>query len=782
MFPFKGVAGTNSEEAVDANTDELSSSSEQTQTPSRKTNQGESAAELPNSLPVTSVSEPELIHDSYSELRLTSRSQEAALSPEGNTTSSPPELELGEIGETRELGETGETEELESEGEDEGVAPSSTESEPTPVTEDPDYLIPPRIAPEDQVEPSTTTVPLNDTPINHLTEWDFSASGTVAETIDSNPVFSGTLKLDSQITESLTRTNIYTVDQQGRYFQLRTIPLEREVTTTTTEPQTLTGLQLQMSLTGACLFESAITEQQCTYTPGLVIDRDSIDPQFLVPTRIFQTSQVGDIVTPESFAAIQLPGFQRGANGQEIGVDLYFPNVGGFPGNSQSQQTQIEREEEIDYTIAGTISQVRQIVKANDTEAVLGRTIRGITILGTDQNRLTNTALQLGAQILPDVVPELSGSSNPVNNNINRNLFLAANNTRLPTSSFTIYSAGIGRAASLTDDITQLSEIPSANYNSLWLGLSPVIERSFSTGQVFYRPLSEPRLLSSSGAEGGSQSNVELLSVVNNQSFSTANLQNFYAQIYLDFFTQDVDYISESIYRESTSYFPHLSFTGNVTNSQDVIRYYAGVIASEEVKAYAGADYTRNTPSGWNFQAGGVGYLNPDRDYYSQLWGSVSKKLSLGQDADLILASGLNYALDRETQIGDVVSISPASTLTASARLNWGGVSFGLTNYFGGILPNSYENKLLADLTVNLTNNLRLSAYFAPIDQNTSRSPYGASLLWQLGDGNDSPTFAVNWQNQEYDYGSDPFGNNLSVQDNIFTVQFRWWNPTLAST
>ena len=233
--------------------------------------------------------------------------------------------------------------------------------------------------------------------------------------------------------------------------------------------------------------------------------------------------------------------------------------------------------------LTGTISQVRQIVKANDTEAVLGRTIRGITILGTDQNRLTNTALQLSAQILPDVVPELSGSTNPVNNNINRNLFLAANNIRLPASSFTIYSAGIGRALSLTDDINQLSAIPSANYNSIWLGLSPVIERSLATERVFYQPLSEPRLLSSSGAEGGAQSNVELLSVVNDQSFSAANLQNFYAQIYLDFFTQDVDYVSESIYQESTSYFPHLSFTGNVTNSQDVIRYYAGVLVNDNV-------------------------------------------------------------------------------------------------------------------------------------------------------------------------------------------------------
>ncbi|MEB3282842.1 MAG: hypothetical protein VKK42_28375 [Lyngbya sp.] len=67
--------------------------------------------------------------------------------------------------------------------------------------------------------------------------------------------------------------------------------------------------------------------------------------------------------------------------------------------------------------------------------------------------------------------------------------------------------------------------------------------------------------------------------------------------------------------------------------------------------------------------------------------------------------------------------------------------------------------------------------YFAPIDENTSRSRYGASLLFKLRDGYNSPTLSVNWQNQEYDYGTDSFGNNLLVKDNVFTVLFRIGNP-----
>jgi hypothetical protein len=657
--------------------------------------------------------------------------------------------------------------------------PSSdpTETETTP-TSDPNYINSPRIAPQEQINPSTTTIPLNDTPITHLTEWELSVGKIFADTQESDFTFNTTIKVDSQVIESLSRTNIYTVDQKGRYFQLRTVPRQRTVTTTTTEPQTMIGLELQMSLTGACILPNSPRGEQCTYTPGLVIDRDSIDPQFFVPTRVFQTSQVGEVVTPESLAVMQLPGFQRGANGQELGVDLYFPNLGTFPGNNNGDETEIEREEDIDYTITGTFSQVRQIVKANDTEAALGRTIRGITMFSFDDNRLVNTTLQLGALVLPDVIPDLDGSTNPANRNINRNLFLAANNTRLPASSFTIYSAGIGRAESLTPDITELSQIPTANYNSIWLGLSPVIDRTFSTGELFYQATSAPRSIARAGAEGGADTDIELVSAVNNNTFSTANLQDFYAQIYLDFFNTDVNYISESIYQEETQYYPHLSFTGNFTGTQDVIRYYTGIIASEEVKGYLGADYTRNTNNGWNFRAGGVGYFNPDRDYYSQLWGSVSKRISLGEQANLILATGFNYALDRETQIGDVVSVSPASRLTASARLNWGIMSWGLTKYFGDVFPNSYADQLLTDVTIRPLDNLRLSAYFAPIDENSSRSRYGASLLWKLGESYNSPTLSLNWQNQDYDYGSDAFGNNLVVNDDIFTLLFRVGSPT----
>ncbi|MGD1712918.1 hypothetical protein [Dapis sp. BLCC M172] len=650
---------------------------------------------------------------------------------------------------------------------------NSTQRTPTPAPVDPDYIIPPRIADDEKVSPLTTSLPLNDIPISHLTKWEVTALESFADTADTDFFINGILKLNGRVMESLTRNNIYTVDQKATYFQLRTVPIERKVTTTTIEPKTLIGQEMQLSLTAPCIFPGTPDDQQCTYTPGLVIDRNSIDPEVLVPTRVFQTSEVGDVVKPETLAFMQFPGFQRGTSSQPIGVDLYFPNAGAFPGNGQSQKTKIEREEKTDYTISSTMSRVRQVVKANDTEAVIGRTVRGFTLFFDDENRGLNTTIQAAAQFLPDVIPDLKGSENPVNSSINRNLFLAANNTRLPSGSFTIYSAGIGRAKSLTPDVTSLSQVPRGNYNSIWLGLSPIIDRSINEGRIFYTPTSPQLAIASAGAEGGADSNVDLESVVNEDFFSTNNLQNFYAQIYLSVLQQDANFVRESIYREETSYSPHLSFTGNWTGGEDLFRYYTGVIASEEIKLYLGADYTRNTVNSWSFRVGGIGYLNPDRDYYSQLFGNVAKRFRISKNANFSLSTFFNYAIDRDTKIGDIVNNSPASELAANARLNWGITSFGVTYYFGDILPNSFEDRLLLEFSIRPLKTVTFSGYVAPVDETSNRSVYGASLTWRLNNKYNSPTLSLSWKNQEYDYGQDPFGNNLTITDNTFTVLFR---------
>ncbi|MBE9114987.1 hypothetical protein IQ249_03650 [Lusitaniella coriacea LEGE 07157] len=657
------------------------------------------------------------------------------------------------------------------------LVPATTQEEipEIPAVENEEFQLSPRVIPNERITPAITSLSLNNVPISHLTEWEASATDTFGDNINNQFSVNGTVRLNSQISESLTQDNVYTIEQNGHYLQLQTATQSREIETSVVEPQTLLGFQIQMSLTAPCRLPNTDPSQQCTYTPGLITDRESIDPDTLLPTRVLQPSRLGDEVTAESLAAIQQPGFQMGANGQQVGIDLFFPNAGTIDGNEQSSSTSVRREETVDNTPVPIYASVRQIVRANDREAVLGRTIRGVPFVVGDKNTLLNSALQL-SNFLPDAEPTLEGSENPVNTNVNRNLFLAANNTRLPANSFTVYQAGIGRAETPEADITDIRETPAANFNSLWLGISPITERSFSTTNRF-EVTGPRRTIAEGGGEGGVNSDVSFLSLVNGQEFSTQNLPNFYTQVYLKFFNTDVNSITGSRLREETNYYPHLSFTGNVTGTEDIFRYYAGAIAGNNIKAYLGADYTKTTQNGWSFAAGGIGYLNPDRDYYSQLQGSVAKRITLGDNANLVLSGSANYALDRETTIGETVIIDPASSLSVGARANVGPISAGVAGFFGGILPNSVGNTLVTDLAVNVGDRARISGYYTPINNSSSRSRYGVKADVKLGDDYNSPTLSLGWANQQYGFGNDPSGSEIVQNDNVFTIQMRFGSP-----
>jgi hypothetical protein len=632
---------------------------------------------------------------------------------------------------------------------------------------DPKYIIPPRIAPNKKVRPFTTTLPLNNTSINHLTERELFLGSSFGDAQNITFNVNGIVKLNSQVEESLTRNNILTIKQTGSYLQFQTIRKSREVTVSTKEPQTLFGAEIQLSLTASCLFPGSNPENICTYTPGVATDRNSIDPDSLIPTRISQTSQAGNVVTSESLAAMREPGFQKGANGQESGVDLFFPNVGATSGNSQGDKISVTRKEEIQNTPTAIYSTVSQIVKANDREAVIGRTVRGFGFILNDENTLFNSALQVANILLPDAVPQITGGSNKVNGNVNNNLFYAANNARLPANSFTFYHGGIGRAKSLQAGVTNLNQVTAASFNGIWLGVSPVIKRSFFS-KTRYEPIGPRNVAFAGGGEGGIDSNVSVLSIINGESFSPATLKNFYAQVYLKNFNQEVNYLTSVKQLEETSYVPHISFTGDITGTENVFRYYAGAIGVEDIKAYIGGDFTRNTLSGWTFSGSAIAYLNSDRDYYSQVQGSVAKRIPLGRNANLIFSTALNYAIDREAPKNDFVN-----SLTVGARANMGDVSVGLVNYFADILPGSVDNTLLLDLSIKLGQNFRLSGYYTPINESSSRSRYGTNAEFKLGNKYNSPTLTFSWTNSEYKFGQDSSGNELGVNNNTFGVLLR---------
>ena len=605
-------------------------------------------------------------------------------------------------------------------------------------------------------------MPLNNVPINHLTNWEILGNSTFGENLEQDLGFNGILKLHSQVKESLSRDNIFQTDQIGTYLQLQTVRNQREISTTAVGKETLLGLELKMSLIGTCLFGEREPTEECSYTPGLVIDRDSIDLETLAPTRIFHTSNIEEVVTPESLAAIQQPGFQRGANGQELGLDLYFPNVGTI---ASEDSINIERKEEIELIPVGTLSNIRQVVKANATEAVIGRTVKGMPLIVDSDRTLLNSTLSTTSFLLPDAVPHLAGSEQKFNPNVNQNLFLAANNTRLPTDSLTIYHLGLGKAKSISTEGSNTRPIPPGRFHGLWFGLSPVVERRSSNASN-YEPSGEIEIIADAGGEGGADSDVQLVSIVNGDEFSSSTLQNVYTQIYLKFFTQQADLLQVSSLKEKTNYYPHLSLTGNITNSQNVLRYYTGAIFDEQIKAYLGADYNHHTFNGWNFSAGGIGYLNPDREYYSQLWSNVGKKITINPQTQLTFFTGLNYAIDRPHRFREVILSSRASSVIVGTKAKWQRISLGANYNFDNLLPNSLEARLLLNLEIALSDRVRLSGYYTPINKNTSRSRYGANASVRLGKSYNSPTLTLGWANNEYQ-----FDNGFTQSDNIFTLK-----------
>lgn len=655
--------------------------------------------------------------------------------------------------------------------------PDKNKEEAKISIEDNKFKKSPRQIPKKSANPFATTIPLNDVFISHLTEWEIVGGYNFGDSINNNYQFDAIVNLGSKIEQSLTKDNLFTIDQRGSYLQTRNVTNKREIITSRKLPRTLFGFQLQMSLTGACFFPGTNFGQQCSYTPAIETDEASTQPDTLLPTDLTFSGEVGELVTPESIEAIRQPGFQRGANGQDIGVDFLYPNVSSRAGNSQTNQISVEREEIIERSPALAFSRVRQIVQSNDKETVIARTVRGTAGILNDKNALLNLGVQVGAELLPDIKPKLEGSNNPANRRINRNLFLAANNVRVPANSFTIYHGGIGRAAALKTKPSNPINLPAVSFNSVWIGLSPVIKRSISK-DLRYETIGSPRITSSAGNEGGADDKVSFLSVVDGQVFSSEELENFYSQIYLTNFETDANLVARRIFTEKTNYYPHLSWTGDISKSNQTFRYYTGIIASPKIKAYAGLDYNRISRDGWRYGISGIGYINPDRDYYSHIQGNVSKRIGTNRNSNLTLSTGFKWEIDRADRIGELTATSKASLVRVGAQANLGILSLGVENYFGSILPDSTAHTLKLNVGIKFSDRFRVSGFFTPINKNSSRTNYGATASLRLGNGRNSPSLITTWRNNEYDFGQDSSGKDLVTKDNVFTILFRWGKPS----
>ena len=653
---------------------------------------------------------------------------------------------------------------------------------------DPRFLIAPRQLDLNQLNPAFTQVVVNDVVVNHRTQAEVTGGIETGDRRTTDVGLNATGLYSPKVEESVSDKRVYRIDYRSTYAQVRTLRQQRNIKTSVITPETLFGLRQQISFTGDCLpgsgnsgAASATGETKiCSYLPGLKTDEASIDTQRLIPTRIPTTGVFGEVVTPESLAAMREPGFQSGANGQQVGLDLYFPRIGAQPGNSFGTDSKFDRFESNNTVPMASVGRIHQVIIANGKDTAIARTVRGFNYVYGDLNTGWMAGIQAATELIPDFEPTIPNGKKGGSTAVDRNLLLAANNNRTPDNSFTAYYSGIGRG--ITPTIGNQNN--TANYHGLWVGFSPVVDRQVvSVGPVF-KILGPERIALFAGGEGGVKSSAAVTALVNQNSFDSSAITNGYVQTYLTRYEREVDTISSTTIRERTNYYPHLSATGNITTQDSVLRYYAGFIfnpnnsANIASKTYLGVDYTKVEGSGLTYNLGAIGYLNPDAEYYSKLTGTISKQIGLGKNPayNLNLSAGVNYAIDG-AKIFDAVSFRSANSyVNVGARLALGNVSLGTTYYQATGLTNSIGNLLSTNAAWKISDGFVLSGYYTPVNNNVARSPLGLSTSIRLG-GNNSPILSLGWNRNETDLGVNSSNAKSGVSDNVFSVFLRFDAP-----
>ncbi len=655
-------------------------------------------------------------------------------------------------------------------------APNNTPAVPsTNAPRDPRFIIAPQALDPNAVDPFSTQFILNGNRVSHLTTTVAVTRFEIGNFRNTDLSFDVYKLVGAKSVQSVTADRVVRVNSQVESTGIRSVTQHQDIAVSVAQPQTLLGFRQQISLDANCLDGSG---RICTYLPGIKIDESVLDAQKLQPTGVNITSQFGDVISPASIAAIREPGFQGGANGQNFGIDLNLPAVGVVapPPGAPPPVLTGERQEKYRAEVAVNYTRMNQHFATNGKESTLGRTIRSINYINGDRNQLANALTNAIGQILPEFQPSIAPGETGARIVVNPNLFRAANALRLPDNSLTVYQAGTGSAPSFGKDPRVP---PGANHQALWLGMSPVVEREFIR-DYRYITLREPRIVAAGGGEGGS---VPIAVNLNNFGFNAGGLQNAYGQGYVTVFNRDVARVDTETIRQRTDYYPHISFTGANLTENSLWRYYTGAIVNvgfqpkttSNLKAYIGTDYAIVNPAGLSFNVGGISYLNPDPEYYTQLFATATQSIQLGSNPrnSLVLGLNANYIVDGVITIQSLPIRSAQSFVNAGIALNFGDISVGGTQYFGNMLSESVDNKTVINIGWKVTDRLKVGGFVSVFDRNISTNPVGANLSYDLDPNSDSAIY-LGWNAAEIDFRR-TLGSTANVyKDNTISVSIRY--------
>jgi hypothetical protein len=653
------------------------------------------------------------------------------------------------------------------------VSPNAPVAPTQNSVRDPRYILPPRLLDPNTVDPFSNQFILNGDKVSQGT-------GTVVKTgFESGNFRTSDLNftiykvIGVENIQSVTSDSVVRVQSKIESVGVRSVERQRDIVATVSKPQTLLGVREQISLDADCLDGSGRT---CTFLPGITINESNLNRQ-LQPTNVNFTSQFGEVLTPASVAAIREPGFQGGANGQLAGIDLNIPAIGLVETPWSSNPTLTGgRREDIGSAVAVNYTRMNQNFATNGVESVLGRTIRSASYINIDRNQELNAGIQALGQVLPEFQPSIAPGQPGARIVVNPNLYRAANAVRTPDNSQTVYQVGTGYAASQGKD----PKIPpGATHNAIWLGLSPVVDRQL-VRDYYYNTRRDPQVVQSGGGEGGS---VPVAVNLNDFGFTSGSLQNAYGQGYVTVYNRDVDRVDVETLRQRTDYYPHLSFTGVSMGENNLWRYYTGAIVSlnapsqvnQNIKAYIGTDFSVVNPRGLSFGVGGIGYLNPNPEYATQLYANANQAIGLGANPrnNLTLGVNANYIPDGVIKIQSLPVRSAQSYVSAGMNINLGDISLGGTQFFGGALPDAVDTKTLVTLGWKVTDRLNVGAFYTVADRNISTNPYGANLSYALDPSSNSMLY-LGWNAAEIDFRRTLGPTSNIYRDNTFTASIRY--------
>jgi hypothetical protein len=644
---------------------------------------------------------------------------------------------------------------------------------PQPTTRDRRYIIPPHSLAPEVVDPFSTQFILNGDKISHFSTTTVFAGWESGNFRNSDLSFDVFQVVGASNIQSVTSDKVVRVATQIETGGIRSLNQQQDISVSVSQPQTLLGFREQISLDANCLNGVG----QCTFLPGILID-ESILNNKLQPTGAKITSQYGDSISPASIASIRQPGFQGGANGENFGIDIYIPAVGIVepPPGSPPPPLTGERQEKFNTTVAVNYARLNQNLATNGRESTLGRTIRAVNYVNGDRNQLINVFVNALGQVLPEFQPSIAPGETGAPIVVNPNLYRAANALRLPDNSLTVYQSGTGYAPSFGSDP---NVPPGASHQALWVGMSPVIEREYLQ-DYRYIILREPRVVASGGGEGGG---VPVDVNLNGFGFNSGGLQNAYGQGYVTVFNRDVSRVDTDTIRQRTDYYPHISFTGANLTENTLWRYYTGAIVNagfqpkttSNIKAYIGTDYSIVNPQGLSFSVGGIGYLNPDPEYTSQLSAGATQAIPLGNNPHNKLVIGANalYIVDGTVTIRSLPIRTTQSFVSAGLAFNFGDLSIGGTQFFGNLLPESTDSKTIFNLNWKATDRLKIGGFVSVFDRNISTNPIGVSLSYDL-DASSASSIYLGWNAAEIDFRR-TLGSTANVyKDNTVSIFIKY--------